>query len=136
MSGGLRVEIPVAWGDMDAFQHVNNTVYLRWFETARIAAFQASGWVAEMERTGVGPILARTTAVFRAPVSWPDTVAVTARLEDLGEDRFTMRYVVESARLGRVAAEGDARIVSYDYRAGTRAPLPPAIRDELVRLLS
>ena len=37
--------IPVAWGDMDAFQHVNNVVYLKWFETARIAFFQAVGWI-------------------------------------------------------------------------------------------
>ena len=37
----VSVQIPVAWGDMDAFGHVNNTVYLRWFETARIAFFRA-----------------------------------------------------------------------------------------------
>lgn len=36
----ISIEIPVAWGDMDAFAHVNNTVYLRWFESARIAFFE------------------------------------------------------------------------------------------------
>ena len=30
------IEIPVAWGDMDAFQHVNNVAYFRYFESARI----------------------------------------------------------------------------------------------------
>ncbi len=31
----VTVELPVQWGDMDAFGHVNNAVYLRWFESRR-----------------------------------------------------------------------------------------------------
>ncbi len=38
------LEIPVAWGDMDAMLHVNNTVYLRWFECARMEYFSRIGW--------------------------------------------------------------------------------------------
>ena len=37
------IEIPIAWGDMDAFQHVNNTVYFRHFESARLAYFEKIG---------------------------------------------------------------------------------------------
>ena len=33
----VTIELPVQWGDMDSFGHVNNVVYLRWFESARIA---------------------------------------------------------------------------------------------------
>ncbi len=49
--------IPVAWGDMDAMGHVNNTVYLRYFESARIAYFERVGFLEEMASSGVGPIL-------------------------------------------------------------------------------
>ena len=35
----VTVEVPVVWGEMDAFSHVNNVVYFRYFETARIAYF-------------------------------------------------------------------------------------------------
>ena len=51
------IEIPVFWGDMDAMRHVNNTVYLRYFESARIALFERLGYLDVMEQTGVGPIL-------------------------------------------------------------------------------
>ena len=123
----LTLRWPVAWGDMDAFRHVNNVVYFRWFETARIAYFEAIGWTAELLGDGVGPILARTSCAFRAPLTFPDTVTLAARVEELGEDRFTMRYRAVSDRLGRIAAEGEGRVVAYDYRAGAKAPLPPAI---------
>jgi len=130
----IVVEVPVAWGDMDAFRHVNNVVYLRWFETARIALFEAVGWRHTLEASGVGPILARTSCVFRAPVTFPDTIWVGARIEDLGVDRFTMIYRVVSKGLDRIAAEGDGRIVSFDYAKGRKAPLPEAIRAALIAL--
>lgn len=41
----VRVGIPVAWGEMDAFGHVNNVVYFRYFESARIAFFGADGFL-------------------------------------------------------------------------------------------
>jgi len=130
----LTLTWPVAWGDMDAFQHVNNVVYFRWFETVRIAYFEAIGWNAAMRESGVGPILARTSCAFRAPLTFPDTVTLAARAEELGEDRFTMRYRVVSERLGKIAAEGEGRVISYDYRAGAKAPLPPTIRAAIVDL--
>src|SRR5687767_1167703 len=54
----VTVEIPVQWGDMDAFGHVNNTVYFRWFESARIAYFEKIGLNERMRRDRKGPILA------------------------------------------------------------------------------
>ncbi|HJL17504.1 MAG TPA: thioesterase family protein [Sandaracinaceae bacterium LLY-WYZ-13_1] len=127
----IQIRVPVAWGDMDAFQHVNNTVYFRWFESVRIECFRRIGWTEVQARTGVGPILARTQCVYRKPVTFPDTVLVGARVDDLGEDRFTMVYRVDSERLGPEAATGDGRIVSFDYRAGKKAPLPAEVREAL-----
>ncbi len=121
------IEIPVAWGEMDAFGHVNNVVYLRYFESARIAYFEALGTRETMAATGIGPILAETRCRFKVPLTYPDTVKVGARVAELAADRFLMHYRVVSHRHGRVAAEGDGRIVSYDYKAKTKTALPEAI---------
>ena len=75
------LEIPVAWGDMDAMGHVNNTVFLRWFESARIEYFDRIGWEARAGGSGPGPILAKTSCVFMLPIAHPDTVWVGARCE-------------------------------------------------------
>jgi len=130
----VRCEAPVAWGQMDAFAHVNNTVYFRWFEDARMALFTRVGWIEVMERTSVGPILAKTQCVFRSPLAWPDTVSVGARIEDLGVDRFTMRYRVVSHARAVLAAEGDGRLISFDYAKGEKAPIPPGVRAALEAL--
>ena len=125
---------PVAWGDMDALGHVNNTTYFRWFESVRIDYFVRIGWAADLSSGGVGPILAQTSCTYRAPLVFPDEVVLGALVEDVGEDRFTMRYRVVSQRLGRVAADGEARVVSFDYGAGTKVALPEGVRAAIADL--
>src|SRR3979409_518069 len=90
------VELPVAWGDMDSYRHVNNVVYFRYFESARLEYFRRLNWF-EFERdTGIGPILATTQARFRKPLAYPDTISVTARVSSVAADRFTIEHVIVS----------------------------------------
>jgi acyl-CoA thioester hydrolase len=122
------VEWPVAWVEMDYFRHVNHARYFTYFESARIQYLDRIGF---RELTGarqVGPILASTQARYRRPVTYPDTVVVGARAVDVGEDRFTHEYRLVSRALGDVAAEGGALLVSYDYAAGRKTPLPDDVR--------
>lgn len=129
------VHIPVAWGDMDAFQHVNNTRMFRYFEDARIAYFERTGIAAASGMPeGIGPILAATQARFKAPLSYPDEVSVGARVVKVGRDRFTMEYKVVSVALGCVVAEGSAVIVAYDYPNERKAPIPEAWRTSLSKV--
>ena len=130
------IEIPVAWGEMDSFQHVNNIVYFRYFESARMAYFDKLDFWRYLDETGVGPILATTQCRFRLPLTYPDTVSVGARIKDIGDDRFLVEYVVVSHRHGRVAAQGDGVIVSYDYREKRKAPLPDVIRKRILAIES
>ncbi len=122
------IQIPVAWGEMDAFQHVNNAVYFRYFESARIIYLERTGFIELRERTGIGPILAATSIRFRKPLTYPDTVSVGVRVNEIGDDRFTMEYRLVSHKLGVVAAEGEATLVAYDYQALRKAVLPDEIR--------
>jgi acyl-CoA thioester hydrolase len=124
----VAVQLPLTWGQMDAFSHVNNTQYFRWFEDVRMAYFQACGIFDHMDAHQVGPILARTQCRFMAPLTFPDTVHLGTRIEDMGEDRFTMIYRVVSEAQGCVAAEGDGRIVMLDYATNQKASIPDAIR--------
>lgn len=120
------VEIQVAWGEMDAFQHLNNAVYFRYAESTRIHYFQRVG-LAQAMVVGVGPILAETRCRFKAPVSFPDTISSGVRVISLGDDRFEMLYSLWSHKLRREAAAIWATIVTYDYGLGKKAPVPPEV---------
>ena len=130
----VLIEIPVAWGEMDSLRHVNNIVYFRYFESARMAYFQRLDIWNYMNETGIGPILASTSCKFKIPLTYPDTVSVGTKISVVEKDRFVMKYVVVSHTHAKLAAEGEGLVVSYDYRALKKAPLPDEIR-ERIRIL-
>ncbi len=135
MSEPVSIEIPVAWGDMDAFGHVNNTIYLRWFESARIAFFYAAKVPHQRMVMTQAPILAHTSCTFELPLAFPDTVRVTAATTRVGTKSFTMRYEVHSQQHQRRAAHGDGVVVWYDYPSQSSAALPADLRERLAAFL-
>lgn len=123
----------VQWGDMDAANHVNNTVYFRYFESARIEFFNQIGFMDFSGDEGVGPILAETNCKYKAPLTFPDNIKITARIlpESITEYGFIMQHVVYSEKLQRIAAEGTSRIVCYDYKNKRKAPIPNDLIEQL-----
>jgi acyl-CoA thioester hydrolase len=124
----------VVWGDMDSYRHVNNTVYFRYFENARLEYFRRLRWFEYEDETGIGPILSATNARFRKPLAYPDTISIGARISSIDVDRVLFDYLIVSHNLNAVAAEGGGTIVSYDYRNGKKVPLPEELRRRIEEL--
>ena len=130
----MVIELDVAWGDMDSYAHVNNVVYFRYFENARIAYLDRIGWSALKLEAGLGPILHSTSARFRKPVSYPDHLLVGARITDVLPDRVNFDFRLVSMKFNAVACDGQGIIVSYDYRAETKTAIPEAVRKAIEEL--
>lgn len=136
------LDVPVQWGEMDALGHVNNVVFFRYLESARIAfvrevarvcseraSTQPTGPEPEAARSlreveGVGFILQHAQCRFRRPLFFPDTVRITTRVVLVSDDRFSLEHDVVSLRTGEVAAIGSGVIVTYDYAIGKKVPIP------------
>jgi acyl-CoA thioester hydrolase len=116
---------------MDAYGHVNNAVFFRWFELARMEYLDRCGLIESYERNQVGAILHSTSCRFRAPVFHPDTIEIGARVTDVSEDRFTMNYVARSTAQNVIVGEGSAVIVSFDYQSQQKASLPVSVRGRI-----
>ena len=108
-------EIPVQWGDMDARGHVNNTVYFRYFESSRIALFHSLNVYEEMEASGDAPILVYTHCNFKAPITYPDTIYVGAKITSIEDSKVRITHSMVSKNLNREVAEGEALVVWYNY---------------------
>lgn len=128
------VRLPVLWGDMDAFGHVNNTRFLRWFETARIAHFQRVG-IETDQAVGVAPILAHISCDFIAPVDFPSEILTGARATRIGTSSFHHEYVVSLVeRPDDPVARGTGVIVMYNYDAAEKAPVPEDLKKRIREL--
>lgn len=130
----VTIAIPVAWNDMDAFQHVNNTIYFRYFESARIVYLERLQVEDFVNNRGIGPILHSVSCRFRIPVTYPDTVHVGVRVTKLGTDRMFMDQCLVSEEHGKIAAQGDAITVTYDYKRGKKAAIPAMVQARILTL--
>ncbi|MDD8060699.1 MULTISPECIES: acyl-CoA thioesterase [Shewanella] len=127
----ISTKIQVAWGEMDALQHVNNSVYFKYFETARLDFFNQINLLADLKTTGVGPVLSETNARFKRPLMFPDTIIVGTKISDITEDRFVMHYTVFSQAQQAVTTIGWAKVVMFNVKTGQKAKLTPELLDAL-----
>ena len=86
------------------------------------------------EETGIGTVLTSTQCRYRIPLTYPDTISVGAKVTKIEKDRFTMKYRVVSRRLGKLAAEGEGVLVTYDYRENRKTLVPEELRKKIALL--
>ena len=133
----IKCEIPVPWGDLDAFKHVNHTVFLTWMETARMNYFIACGFDELHNSEGVGPILAGLQVDYLSPVSFPDTVTVHTTVTRIGNSSFEMGYRITSEANGeKMVAQGRVSGVVFDYESGKSTSMPDSLRRRIYDLES
>ena len=125
----FRIECTVRWGDMDANGHVNNTVYYRYFENARVEIFQKL--IEDRATTQIGPVLAYMNCHFVKPISYPDRVQVGTRVKSLGRTSIVLEHLIYSENVG-VAAHGESVIVVYDFAGRRKIGLPYDLKNKLM----
>jgi acyl-CoA thioester hydrolase len=122
--------IALRWGDMDAMGHVNNTVYFRFMEQARIGWFDAlvpreSAW----KSTGI--VIASTSCSFRRPMTYPGTVEVKVFSGRPGGSSVTTYYELRVDAEPAPYAEGEAVVVFIDMEKQKPIRIPEELRRRL-----
>ncbi len=120
--------LPVQWGDQDAFGHVNNVVYFRWFESARIDLLNACPSQVSMNGLGLGPILASIKCDYKRQLRFPDTVYIGSRISRVGRSSAEISHAILSREQGIIVAEGVSVIVVFDYTAQRVTRIPDDLR--------
>lgn len=110
---------PVAWGEMDGFHHLNNVVFHRYAESARISYLRASGLV--KTRTDISTILAANSCQYKYPVTYPDTLLVGVRVKSLGTTSVVFEHVYYSTAQNTIVATAEAVMVRADERGRKQA---------------
>lgn len=113
----------IAWGDMDALGHVNNSRYFDYFQEARIE------WLKDIninmtEKTG--PVVIHVSATFLKPVVYPATVTLRSSIHSIGNSSMLMDHHLYQDET--LMSHGTSKIVWVDYAQGKSVPLPDIMR--------
>jgi len=118
----IQLEIPVRWGDMDAYEHVNNAVYIKWNEHIRIAYLEKV--FPDWNDQKIGPILARQECTYIFPMAYPDTAICGCRVTELLEDRIIFETKIFSQEHNRISALLKTTIMAYNLVERKKAKIP------------
>jgi acyl-CoA thioester hydrolase len=133
-----RYVLDVRFGDTDAMGHANNSRFLTYCESARIAYWEmATGEPFALVTHGAEEslILAEVRVSFRSQAVYGETLTVESRAGRVGRTSFTLEHRLTAAASprgdARLVATADDVLVFYDYALGR----PRAIPDEIVARL-
>jgi len=125
-----QCEIAVRWGDMDAYGHVNNALYMRYLEEARVQFLASIG--ADMRGNGTDPVIINVGCTFLRPVSYPATVIIKSYVGEIGRSSFMVWYEVSTTDSpDQLCSEGYSKVVWMDHQTGRSVPLPEMIRNAI-----
>jgi acyl-CoA thioester hydrolase len=122
-----EMRIPIRWGDMDGMNHVNNTVYFRYLEIARIEWMRSIG--CQPDPNGEGPVIVNAFCNFYKQLEYPGDVLLKMYVSSPGRSSFESWGTMERADdPGVIYADGGATTVWVNFPAQKSAPMPDSIR--------
>ena len=127
----VAAPIEVRFRDLDGMGHVNNAVYLTYFEIARAHYWRALG-ESEWPRLRTY-VVARAEVDYRSPAALGDDLICHVRVASFGGRSFTMEYLLVDRRGGRTIAAARTVQAMFDYEAGASRPLDEKVKESVRR---
>ncbi len=127
----LVSHISPAWGEMDAFGHMNHTRYFAWCEQARI------DWLTSLQKdffedvSDTGPVVINAACNYIKQVIFPTNLEVRVFVGKIGRSSIETMYEIVDTDTGETCATSASKIVWVNYAAGKSVPLPEKFRSAL-----
>lgn len=128
-----KIEIPVAWVEMDIYNHVNNANYFKYFEEGKIKYFEKIGLNDRYKVDGLAGVLSSASCNYIAPLVYPDIIVVGTRVVEIQKDLIQMEQYITTPRVG-LSAFGEFDVIIYDFKNTQKIEIPDSIKIEIEKL--
>lgn len=118
--------IPIRWGDMDAMHHVNNTVYFRYMEQARVEWLERLGYAVDPRQEAA--VIINASCTFLVPLTYPGQVEVRMFVGHPGRSSLPTHYELRPVGEDKLYAHGDAKMVWINPGSGRSIALPERMK--------
>ena len=125
-------KIQVRFSDIDVMGHVNNAVYLNYFETSRMHYFKQILGV-NWDWNADGIILLRNEVNYLKPLLLQDEPIITISVVKIGTKSFDLGYELKVGDV--IYTQGKTTLVCFNYKANTSTAIPVALRLKLEELI-
>ena len=123
-------KIPVNWGDMDALGHVNNTMYFRYMEIARVNWLNSLG--IKLGENGQSFIIVNAFCEFLNPLTYPQTLEIKTFISKIGNTSIDISHDLEiedQHQKPNLITNGFVTCVWFNFKENKSATLPKVLTD-------
>ena len=122
--------IQIRFNDIDVLNHVNNTIYMQFFDLGRLAIFQEC-LGGEISWSEVTPVLVHLDVDFAAPIFLESQVRVNTYITKFGNKSFRMEQNIENTATGEIHCKSKSILVAFNPKTNGGVPVPDSWREKL-----
>lgn len=127
----FSLDVPVRYADIDSRKHVNNVVYIRYFEEGRMHYLHEVLGISVEEIADTDIIILSVHCDYISPSFHGEIMKVHTRISRLGNKSMEMLYLITDKASRRTVAEGSTILVAYDYSTRTTRAIPDSFREKI-----
>ncbi|MBC8172441.1 MAG: acyl-CoA thioesterase [Chitinophagales bacterium] len=126
----VKLDIRIDWSEMDIFRHVNNVMFFKYMQAARVHYWEVIGLYKDFNETNTGPMLVSASMQFRKPLFYPGNIIVQTTIEFIKNTSFGLLHQILNAQ-NEIVAEGNDVVVLYDFNTNEKVVIPQWLKDNI-----
>lgn len=123
----------VLWGEMDAFNHINNVIYFRYFETGRIVFFNEANLWDLLAENNIRIVVVKLDCNYVQEITYPAEIEIAVAIKKVGNSSLTVHHIVKKD--GKIAAHGEGVIVATNPETGKSTPWTESLKAAFAKWL-
>jgi len=129
----VKLSLRIDWADLDLFGHVNNVMFVKYVQAARVNYWEQIGLYQQFLETNIGPILASLSCQYKKPLHYPGSITIYSSMRFIRNTSFSLQHVITDEHED-IAAEAEDVMVMYDFNKNEKIPFPDHFRGKAEEL--
>ncbi|MBI3517875.1 MAG: acyl-CoA thioesterase [Bacteroidetes bacterium] len=126
-----KITLRIDWSEMDVFGHVNNVMFMKYAQAARINYVETIGLMELHRANNIGFMVAETNCQFKKELHFPGYIHVSTKIVFVKNTSFSLEHTMTNANDEVVAIAKDVLVV-FDFTKKEKCLIPDEIRNKIV----
>jgi len=110
----MELKLRIDWSEMDMFGHVNNVMYAKYMQAARVNFMEKVGIIKSYEENRIGFMVAATSILFYKPLFYPGSIRIKTTVKETKNTSFILEHDILNQE-NELCARGEDVIVYFDF---------------------
>lgn len=110
----MELKIRIDWSELDVFNHVNNVMFAKYMQAARVQFMEHLGIMQSYEASKIGFMVAATSLIYLKPLQYPGNILIKTHVKEIKTTSFILMHAIYNDQ-NELSASGEDVIVYYDF---------------------